>query len=178
VDLDGWLDSWAVRTHHRRVSPADAHTLWAEAGAVRLRDCRLLGRLIRARIPGLGRDQTFGALFRTDPFNVLEEGPTWLASGLCGRIWTLRRDFTVLADPADFRTWQVPGTARVLFAHWAEPAPTGSVLVSEVRVGAVDRRAEFYVRGLGPFIAAFQGLVALEPLALATERAAARTAHR
>ena len=65
-----------------------------------------------------------------------------------------------------------PGTARVLFAHWAQAAPGGgSTLHSEVRVGAVDRRALLYMRALEPFIAAFQGLVGREALALAVRRA-------
>jgi hypothetical protein len=172
VDLDHWLDAPVVRTRHRRESPATVDALWSSAATVRLRDCRLLGRLIRARIPGLSASLTFDELFRSDPFIVLEEGPTHLLSGLCGRIWTVRRDFAVLARPSEFRTWQAPGTARVLFASWAEPTEGGSALVSEVRVAAVDRRAARYVRGLGPFIGAFQGLVAIEPLSLAVQRAA------
>jgi hypothetical protein len=43
-----------------------------------------------------------------------------------------------------------------------------------VRVDPVDRRASFYVRTLGPFIAAFQGLVGAEALSAAV-RAAERT---
>jgi hypothetical protein len=173
VDLDHWLDTPAVRTRHRRESGADPVALWSAAGSVRLRDCRVLGRLIRARIPGLSASLTFDELFRSDPFIVLDEGSTHLLSGLCGRIWTVRRDFTVPAEPREFRDWRVPGTARVLFASWAEPvAGGGSAIVSEVRVAAVDRRAALYVRGLGPFIAAFQGLVGVEPLTLAVQRAA------
>jgi hypothetical protein len=40
-----------------------------------------------------------------------------------------------------------------------------------VRVAAVDRRAALYIRGLSPFIAAFQGLVGVEPLTVAVQRA-------
>jgi hypothetical protein len=172
VDLDHWLDTPVVRTRHARASPVDADALWAAAASVRLRDCRLLGRLIRARIPGLSAGLTFHDMFRDDPFIVLDEGPAYLLSGLLGRIWTVRRDFTVPGDPDEFRRWQVPGTARVLFASWAEPGEGGgSTLVSEVRVAAVDRRAALYIRGLGPFIAAFQGLIGVEPLAVAEQRA-------
>ena len=64
---------------------------------------------------------------------------------------------------------------RVLFANWAEPvADGGSALVSEVRVGAVDRRAARHVRALEPFIVAFQGLVGVEPSDLAVRRATSR----
>ena len=172
ADLDRWVDSWVVRTRHRRASSADVQALWAAAADVRLCDCRVLGRLIRARIPGLPAELTFGDLFHSDPFNVLEEGSTHLLSGLCGRIWTVRRDFTVVDEPADFLRWSEPLTTRVLFATWAEPTDGGSTLVSEVRVAAVDRRAALYVNGMRPFIAAFQGLAALEPMSIAAERAA------
>jgi hypothetical protein len=177
VDLDAWIDAPIVRTHHRREAAASTQALWAAAGEVRLSDCRVLGRLIRARIPGLAARMTFDKLFHGDPFTVLDAGPSHLLSGLCGRIWTVRRDFTVLADPRAFPTWDVPGTARVLFANWVEPTAGGAALVSEVRVAAVDRRAALYVRGLGPFIAAFQGLVAKEPLSIAARRAT-RAPHR
>lgn len=171
ADLDRWLAEPAVRTRHRRESRAGAEELWAAAGTVRLRDCRILGRLIRARIPGLQPSATFDELFRNDPFNVLEEGPTHVLSGLCGRIWTVRRDFSRLSDPSEFLTWNVPGTVRVLFAQWAEASGDGSALVSEVRIAPVDRRAALYVRALEPFIGAFQGLVGVEPLSLAVRRA-------
>jgi hypothetical protein len=172
VDLDRWLADPSVRTNHRRKSSTSEAELWAAAGTVRLRDCRVLGPLVRARIPGLQASLTFDELFRNDPFNLLEEGPTYALSGLCGRIWTLRRDFTRLSRSTDFLTWHEPGTVRVLFANWAEATAEGSALVSEVRIGAVDRRAGLHVLELEPFIAAFQGLVGVEPLSVAVRRAA------
>ena len=171
MDLDSWLPEPVLRTHHHRDSPANEAELWASAATVRLRDCRILGRLVRARIPGLHVNLTFAELFRRDPFNLLDEGPTHSLSGLCGRIWTIRRDFALLSQPADFLTWEEPGTVRVLFASWAEPTESGSALVSEVRIAAVDRRAGLRVRGLRPFISAFQGLVATEALTVASQRA-------
>jgi hypothetical protein len=171
MDLDSWLAEPVLRTNHRRESRTNEAELWASAATVRLRDCRILGRLVRARIPGLRANLTFAELFRSDPFNVLDQGRTYAVSGLCGRIWTIRRDFAVLSQPADFRTWAEPGTVRVLFANWAEPTETGSALVSEVRIAAVDRRAGLRLRRLRPFIVAFQGLVATEPLTIASQRA-------
>jgi hypothetical protein len=144
VDLDGWLAEPTVRTRQRRESPTLEAELWACAETVRLRDCRVPGRLIRARIPGLQASLTFNELFRHDPFNLLETGPTYTLSGLCGRIWTVRGNFAVLSDPAEFRFWEVPGTVRVLFASWTEPTEMGAALVSEVRIGAVDSRAARY----------------------------------
>jgi hypothetical protein len=172
VELDCWLDEPVLRTHHRREAPTTPDALWESAAAVRLRDCRVLGRLIPARIPGVQADLTFAELFRSAPFNLLEEGPTYTLAGLCGRIWTIHGDFAALAQPADFLTWHVPGTVRVLFANWAEPAGSGAALVSEVRIAATDRRAARYVRALEPFIAAFRGFVATEPLRVAVQRAA------
>ena len=114
---------------------------------------------------------TFNALFRAPPFVALENGSTWALSGLCGRIWTARGDFAQLASPRAFEEWREPGTARVLFAHWVEPLGAGAVLHSEVRAASVDRRAALYLHALEPFIATFQGLIGLEPLALAVRRA-------
>ena len=171
-DLDRWLSDPLLRTSHRRESSASEEELWAAAATVRLRDCRILGRLIRTRIPNLQSGLTFDELFRSAPFNLLEEGPNFALSALCGRIWTIRGDFAPLSRPADFLTWQVPGTVRVLFANWATATDNGSELVSEVRIGAVDRRAALYVRGLEPFISAFQGLIGKEPLSRAVQRAA------
>jgi hypothetical protein len=173
-DLDRWLRAPAVRTGHRRESSAGVDELWRAAATVRLRDCRLLGRLVGVRLPGSRPDMTFDALFRAPPFVALEQGPTWVLSGLCGRIWTVRADLGVLDGPQAFLDWREPGTARVLFAHWAEPAPGGAALHSEVRVAAVDRRAAVYLRALEPFIAAFQGLVGIETLATAVRRAERR----
>jgi hypothetical protein len=174
-DLDRWLASPTVRTRYRREAAVSAEELWAAARTVRLRECRVLGRLIRARIPGLKASLTFAELFRSPPFNLLEEGPTFTLSGLCGRIWTVRRDFAQLDRPEEFVDWRVPGTVRVLFADWAEPVGGGgAALVSEVRIAPVDRRAGLYLRGLQPFISSFQGLVGSEPLNLAVARAGRR----
>jgi hypothetical protein len=170
-DLDRWLSAPAVRTSHRRESRAGAHALWLAATSVRLRDCRLLGRLVGVRVSGTEPEMTFDTLFRAPPFVLLEEGPTWLLSGLCGRIWTVRGELARLSGPQAFLDWHEPATVRVLFAHWAEPLGDAAMLHSEVRVAAVDRRAAFYLRALEPFIAAFQGLIGLESLSLAVRRA-------
>jgi hypothetical protein len=160
-----------LRTNHRRESTATAAELWESAATVRLSDCRVLGRLIRARIPGVQASLSFNELFRAEPFNLLDEGRTYNLSGLCGRIWAVRSDFAVLSKPSEFRNWHAPGTVRVLFAGWAEATESGSALVSEVRIAAVDRNAALHLRALEPFIAAFEGLVATEPLDIAAQRA-------
>src|SRR4051812_2156770 len=93
VDLDRWIPEFVVRTSHQREGVTTEEELWASAATVRLRDCVILGRLIRARIPGLDASLRFEELFRNDPFHVLEEGLTYTLSGLCGRIWTVHGDF-------------------------------------------------------------------------------------
>src|SRR5919198_69359 len=91
--LDAWLANPAVRTHHRSAAAVEPRALWESATKLRLSDTRTLGRLVRWRIPGLDRNLTYGELFRAYPFTVLEEGERHLLAGLCGRIWTLARDY-------------------------------------------------------------------------------------
>lgn len=158
-DLDRWLPDPQVRIHHRREAGVDPDTLWQAARDVRLADARRLGRLVRLRIPGLSPELRFEELFRRPPFNVLEDGPMLLVSGLVGRIWTLRRDYPTLTSPEEFRDWCRSGTVRVLFANWVEPADHGAALVVEARVGAVDRWARLGLGAVRPLIASSHGLI-------------------
>jgi hypothetical protein len=172
--LDRWLADPAVRTCHRRTSVAAPDELWGAAQTVRLSDTRALGRLVRWRIPGTPAEQSFGDLFRSLPFTVLEEGPHSLVSGLCGRIWVLSRDYPVLADQAAFRHWDEKGTVRVLFAHWVQALDgDGSELVSEARVHPTDARAALRLRALWAAIGPFERLVGAEGLTAAVRRAEA-----
>ena len=97
-------------------------------------------------------------------------------SGLCGRIWTLQRDYPRLDGPEAFRHWDERGTVRVLFAHWTEPGSDGSgaELVSEARVDPVDGMARARLKALWTVIGPFERLVGAEPLAVAARRAEAR----
>jgi hypothetical protein len=172
ASLDAWLAEPVVRTHHRRVAAAGTDVLWAAASAVRLSDTRTLGRLVRWRIPGLAPELTYHELFRGYPFSVLAEDDGMLLSGLCGRIWTLARDYPRLDGPAAFAEWDEPGTVRVLFAHWVRPLADGrSELVSEARVGPTDRLGRARLRAVWALLGPFERLVAAEPLALAARAA-------
>jgi hypothetical protein len=172
--LDAWLPAPAIRTRHRATAAADMDALWGAAANVRLDETRSIGRLVQWRIPGTPGEQTFRDLLSRYPFTVLSAGEHWLLSGMCGRIWTLARDYPVLASADDFRRWDARGTARVLFAHWTEPAGAGrSALVSEARVEPVDRRAELALRSLWLAIGGFERLIGAEPVRLATRRAEA-----
>ena len=171
--LEDWLGSHAVRTHHRRSAAADPAALWAAARNVRISETRGLGRVVRWRIPGVSTDQTFDAMFRHYPFTVLDEGQTFSLSGLCGKIWTLARDYPRIAGPAEFRAWSEPGTVRVLFAHWVVPTDGGADLFSEARVDPVDRAAALRLRALWTVIGGFERLVGAEALTIAARRAEA-----
>ena len=125
--LDDWIPDPAVRTHHRRSAATTPEALWHAARSVRLADTRAARAPRALAHPGRRpRSQTYDEMFRTEPFTVLEAGETWSVSGLCGRIWTLARDYPRLGGPEDFRDWDERGTVRVLFAHWAEPADDGA----------------------------------------------------
>jgi hypothetical protein len=128
-------------------------------------ETRRLGRLVRLRIPGLPADFAYDEMFRAAPFNVLCEDETALLAGIVGRIWTLRRDYPILAEPEDFRRWSARGTVRVLFANWVEPVGAGvSALVSETRVSAGDRFAKLGLAALRPLIRTSHQLIANEGL--------------
>jgi hypothetical protein len=171
-DLDAWLPTPAVRIRHHARSAADPERTWSAARGLALRQTRLLGRLVRWRIPGVPADASFEELFRSHPFAVLEEGERRLVSGLVGRIWTLRRDYPRLTEPAEFREWDRSGTARVLFAHWVEPHPeNGCLLRSEVRVQAFGAQGRIGLASVRPLIRGFQHLIATDALSAAVRAA-------
>jgi hypothetical protein len=173
-DPTAWLPDPNLSSVHRREANARPAALWGAAGTVALADCRVLGRLVRWRIPGLSANLTYHELFRTQPFVVLEETESSSVSGLCGQIWTLRRDYPYLEDPAAFDDWQTPGTVKVVFAHWVEPAGRDrAALVSEVHVEAIDSAGRRGLRLVRPLVSAFERLIDREPLAIAAQRAEA-----
>lgn len=173
ADLDLWLPDPAVRTHHRREAAVEVTVLWAAAQTIRIGESRVLGRLVRWRIPGTRPEQTYREMFTSDPFVLLDEGEQHMFAGVCGKIWAARPALATLADRDEFSAWRVPGTARVLFAMWVAPTASGAALFSEVRVEPVDRDARARMRGIWPLISRFQGLIGTEPLRLAVRRAEA-----
>jgi hypothetical protein len=169
-DLDAWLPDAQVTSRHRRTSSAEPADLWNAAREIRLDETRTLGRLIRWRIPHTPPDLRFTELFERYPFAVLDEGPGWSISGLCGPIWTFTRDYGDI-DAEAFRTWDRAGTARVLFGHWVEDAEPRSALVSEARVAPTDRVGRLQLRALWLVIRRFERVIGSEPLPLAVQRA-------
>jgi hypothetical protein len=171
-DLDAWLPDPQVRTRHERTAAASPDHLWQTAETVQVCEAPLLGRVVRWRIPGTPRDLPYRELFRRYPFTLLEEGERWSISGLCGRVWTLSRDYPELGGGDEFRDWSEPGTVRVLFAHWTEPSSNGgATLVSESRVKPVDRRAGLRLRALWAGLGRFERLIGGEALRVAVRRA-------
>ena len=162
--LDAWLPEPVVRTHHRRTAAAAPDELWRTANGVRLSDTRTLGRLVRWRIPDLRPASPTASCSATtrSPCSTRASGTCW--PGLCGRIWTLARDYPRLDGPEAFASWDEPGTVRVLFGHWVEPADGGSALVSEARVQPVDRTASLRLRALWKVIGPFEKLVGAEAI--------------
>jgi hypothetical protein len=129
---------------------------------------------VRWRIPGTSPDLSFRDLFRQYPFAVIAEGARWSVSGMCGRIWTLRRDYPRIEGADDFSGWEERRTVRVLLAHWIESdGPGQNALMSEARIKPVDRLAGFRVRALWAIVGHFERFIGGEVL-----RVAARNAER
>ena len=169
-NLDHWLPDPALRIAHERRSSATPHELWDAAQQVKVGETGLLGRLIRWRIPGTTASQYFAELFVHEPFIRLEQGETWLVSGIVGRIWTLRRDYPALDDPDDFRAWSQSGTVKVVFAIWASE----NGLHSEARVQTLGTRGRMGLAAVRPLISSFHGLIGSEGIAAAVRRAEGR----
>jgi hypothetical protein len=170
-DLDPWLPDPTIRVSHGRQSTAPAEQLWKAAGELRLGDTHLLGRLIRWRIPGVPADRSFQELFSNPPFMVLARTDRSLVSGLVGKIWSLRRDYRAV-DLEGFREWSDAGTAKVVFAHWVEPADgERSTVYSETRVQAFGAQGTLGLASVRPLIRGFEHLVGTDALAAVVRRA-------
>jgi hypothetical protein len=169
--LDSWLPAPMLRVAHRQRTTAGPDAAWAAASTVRLQDTQLLGRLVRWRIPGTPREIAFDAMFRRPPFLVLEEGERGLLAGVVGRIWTLRRDYPRLEDPAEFRDWSERGTARVVFANWVSSGRQGTELCSETRVQGFGTQGRLGVTSVRPLVRGFQHVIATDGLAAAVRLA-------
>lgn len=170
--LDQWLPDPVIRTTHRRQARATSEALWDAATRIRLEQTRRLGRLVGWRIPGVRGSSTYHELFRAYPFSVLDESAHGLVSGLCGKIWTLARDYPALDGPDAFAAWDEPGTVRVAFAHGVTPLGDGRAeLWSEARVQPVDTSARLRLKAVWAVVGPFERLVGAEPLALAVREA-------
>jgi hypothetical protein len=91
---------------------------------------------------------------------------------MCGRIWTLRRDYPRIEGADDFLAWEERGTVRVVLAHWIErDRPGRSSLVSEARIKPVDGHAGFRLRALWAIVGRFERFIGSEILLAAVRDA-------
>ena len=171
IDIDRWLAHPQVVTRHRRRARVAPDELWHAAESVRVADAPAFGRVLRWRIPGTPAELTYRDVLRRYPFVVLAEDDGWSVSGLCGAIWSIRRDYPRLGGADAFAAWDRPGTVRVVLAHWVEPDEGGSAIVSEARIEPVDRSASVRTRLLWASVGQFQRLIGGEVLSAAVRRA-------
>lgn len=173
-ELDRWLPDPAITVFHRRQGAATAHQLWVAAQELRLSETRVLGRLIRWRIPGVPANATFEELFVNPPFTVLARTEESLVSGLVGKIWTLRRDYPTI-DADGFAQWTTSGSAKVVFASWVTAPDSGTaVLHSETRVKAYGPQGRLGLASLRPLVRGFEQLIGSDALAAAVRHAERR----
>ena len=171
IEIDRWLAHPQVGTRHRRRARVAPDELWHAAESVRVADAPAFGRVLRWRIPGTPAELAYRDVLRRYPFVVLAEDDGWSVSGLCGVIWSIRRDYPRLEGPDAFAAWDRPGTVRVVLAHWVEPDEGGSAIVSEARIEPVDRAARVRTRLLWASVGQFQRLIGGEVLSAAVRRA-------
>lgn len=170
-DLDEWLPDPQIRTFHSRGAAVAPLELWHAAETIRVGDTPRLGRVLRWRIPGTPSDLPYRDVFRRYPFTVLAEGDGSMVSGLCGRPWSLRRDYPELAGAKEFCAWDAAGTVRIVFGHWVLEHGAGAELVSESRVEPVDPSARWRMRALWSAMGRFEGLIGPEALDAAVKAA-------
>ena len=149
------LDSTMSRSSAARASTGARARLRATscgsaAREVRLSETALLGRLRALADPGLEPDTSpTTRLFREPPFVVLEEGErcwsqgSWAGSGRCAGTTP------GCARPRSSADGRERGTARVVFAHWAQDASPAGSARARLEAGAADRRPGEDRRGGG-----------------------------
>ncbi len=162
-DLDRWLPDPALRVAHRRESSATAERLWAAAQAVTARRHRVLGRLVRWRIPGTpARAVVRASCSATRRSSSLDEASTPSSAASSGRIWTLRRDYPRLDDPEEFRA--MVDRAAPLACHVRQLGRAGGSAGGARSISESPRRADRCpgpdrARGRAPVDRRFQNLV-------------------
>ena len=142
---------------------------------MRLSDTRTLGparALAHPRHARATRPST--SCFRRYPFTLLEDGEAHSVSGLCGRIWTLTRDYPALDGPEDVRGLERAGhgARAVRPLGRAGRATARAELVSEARVAPVDGAAAMRLRALWAVVGPFERLVGCRAARVAAPRRA------
>ena len=79
--------------------------------------------------------------------------------------------FVRFDGPDAYRAWAEPGFCKVAVRHEVLPHPSGSQIVSEVRIWCTDRGAQLRFRPYWAFIGPFSRFIGSELLSAATRRA-------
>jgi hypothetical protein len=151
--VDAWLPRFDVRERHERIVAAEPERALAVALATPVCPDRTVRTLFRLR--GLGApNASIGEFSSSRGFLELERTPTTYVFGGAVRLRGLPR---LAADAESWRIWNPPGI-KLAADFRAEPAGEGGTLLStETRVLALDRRSRLFFRlywlPVGPFSA-------------------------
>ena len=178
-----WLELAAVRTHHRRAAAADPRR------AVAARPTRRPAVATRARSAGWCAGGSPGLAARADLPRAVPRLPVHacsrrtsglLVSGLCGRIWTLARDYPRLDGAGRVRgVGRARHRARAVRATGSSRGGDGGAeLVSRGARAAGRPRRRLRLKALWAVIGPFERLVGAEPLELAAQAGRGRARCR
>ena len=162
-----------MRSHHRRAAARRSRRRCGTPRGVRLSTRARSGAWCAGGSRTRRADITYHELFQRYPFTLLEEGDTWSLSGLCGKIWTLQRDYPRLAGPDDYEAWDEPGHASACCSRTGRGRRRrrrGARLATPGWSRSAAR-ATLRVRSLWAVIGTFERLIGAEPLVFAQRRA-------
>ena len=140
-----------MRTLHRRAAAArPRRAVGARRRAIRLADTRRLGRLVGWRIPGVARVRRPTTSCSAPTRSPSSTRPsTTLVSGLCGRIWTLARDYPALDGAGRVRgLGRARHGPRRVRALGRAARRRRAELYSEARVQPVDTHARLRLKAI------------------------------
>ena len=167
--IENWLPRYDIGQRHEVVLSASAEQAVAAALSTPAAPDRLVRALFRLR--GLDPHGSIRAFMAANGFTVLEETATTFVVGLVA----CRRNIPV-ADAAAWRQASLPGSIRIAADFRAEPRGSGTRLITETRVAAMDRRALWGFRLYWLLVGPFSKLIRRRWLRAAAEGARIRQA--
>ena len=152
--VESWLPRFDVRERHERVVAAEPERALAIALETPVCPDRIVRTLFRLRGLGGASTASIAEFASTRSFVALERTRTTYVFGAAVR---LRGRPRAAADPESWLAWGAQGI-KIAADFRAEPAGGGrSLLSTETRVLALDRRSRLLFRlywlGIGPFSA-------------------------
>lgn len=167
------LPQWQFEERHDRLLPVSPAAALAAAAAYRPDGDRLIAGLIALREwPGrlaaaLGRPNALGhrPAFGFDDFTPIGQDDTHLAFGLVGRFWEIAYGLRGVPGGDAFRTFNEPGTARLLLGFHAEAAGAGTRLSTVTRIHCPDAASLARMRRYWRLIRPASGLIRRRMLA-------------